>query len=368
MPRLPRNQLPKLRWSAAHRQYVVDLSRQRHYLGDEPAAAAAEYDRLTRLWLAGNRQPLKAGPAAAAVTLADLAGRYCESLDQTHRKRGKPTSHARATRRVLGLFTGLLGPERDAGAITLDDMRRFRSWLLGRRDRRGRLHADRTVNGYLATIRRAYQWGLKEGLVGAAAWHEVAPPLHVERERGRSRRVLPVPVEDVEKTLAEANPQLAALIRLQLLTGMRPGEVVALRPRDLDRSGRVWVYMVPPEVHKTAHRDRGPRVVPIGPKAQEVLGPWLARARNPDRPVWCTRLGTVYTAQHYTETIYAACDRAGVPRWGANRLRHNRATELRARYGAEAAQVTLGHSKLSTTEIYAERDLATAVRIAEECG
>jgi site-specific recombinase XerC len=57
-----------------------------------------------------------------------------------------------------------------------------------------------------------------------------------------------------------------------------------------------------------------------------------------------------------------------VPRWSPNRLRHSAATELRSKYGLEAAQVILGHSQADVTQIYAERDLAKAAAIMREVG
>ncbi len=44
----------------------------------------------------------------------------------------------------------------------------------------------------------------------------------------------------------------------------------------------------------------------------------------------------------------------------ATGIRHTAATELRARHGVEAARTILGHSKVETTQIYAERDLSQA--------
>ncbi|MEO2032790.1 MAG: tyrosine-type recombinase/integrase [Planctomycetaceae bacterium] len=57
-----------------------------------------------------------------------------------------------------------------------------------------------------------------------------------------------------------------------------------------------------------------------------------------------------------------------VDTWAPNRLRHSAATEIRKRYGLEAAQVILGHAKADTTQIYAERDATLAQRIAREVG
>jgi len=54
--------------------------------------------------------------------------------------------------------------------------------------------------------------------------------------------------------------------------------------------------------------------------------------------------------------------------WHPHQLRHTRATELRRRFGIEAARVVLGHSTLNATEIYAEADVRQARQIAEEVG
>ena len=55
-------------------------------------------------------------------------------------------------------------------------------------------------------------------------------------------------------------------------------------------------------------------------------------------------------------------------RWHPNQLRHSTATSIRSRYGLEAAQVVLGHSKADVTEVYAERDLAKAREVMREIG
>jgi integrase len=47
-------------------------------------------------------------------------------------------------------------------------------------------------------------------------------------------------------------------------------------------------------------------------------------------------------------------------RWHPHALRHSAATEIRGRYGLEAAQAVLGHSELWTTQIFREKNLAVA--------
>jgi integrase len=182
------------------------------------------------------------------------------------------------------------------------------------------------------------------------------------------------------------------------LTGARPEEVCLIRPCDVDTSGAVWFYR--PESHKTEHHDLG-RVVCIGPKGQDVLRPYLLRAKDAhcfspsesegkrlaevhearvtpiihgNRP-GTNRVskpkrkpGDRYTTASYRRAIHRACDKAKIDRWSPNRLRHSAATDIRRQFGLEAAQVALGHAGADVTQIYAERDLQKAAEVMAKVG
>jgi integrase len=60
------------------------------------------------------------------------------------------------------------------------------------------------------------------------------------------------------------------MVRVQLLLACRPGELISMRPRDIDRSRPVWIYR--PESHKTQHHGKS-RIIPIGPRAQLKMTP-----------------------------------------------------------------------------------------------
>jgi integrase len=123
-------------------------------------------------------------------------------------------------------------------------------------------------------------------------------------------------------------------------------------------------------------RHRGKRrVLLFGPRAQEILSPFLDRA--PDAYLFCPReaagargrvRGERYSTHAYSTAVARAASRAGVPRWGVNRLRHNAATRLREQFGWEVARIVLGHSSSDTTEIYAIEDYGKAARAMGETG
>ena len=61
------------------------------------------------------------------------------------------------------------------------------------------------------------------------------------------------------------------------MTGMRPDEVTIMRPVDIEKANGIWFYC--PREHKMEHKDIE-KVIPLGPRAQKLLSPWLDRAPN----------------------------------------------------------------------------------------
>jgi site-specific recombinase XerC len=49
-------------------------------------------------------------------------------------------------------------------------------------------------------------------------------------------------------------------------------------------------------------------------------------------------------------------------------LRHAFATEVREAFGLDGAQVLLGHTKVTTTQVYAEKSQQLAVKVASKIG
>jgi integrase len=184
-----------------------------------------------------------------------------------------------------------------------------------------------------------------------------------------------------------------ALVALQLLSGARAAELVALRPADLDTAETVWTYT--PDEHKTAHRGKQ-RVIYFGPRAQRILRLFLDTNRPVNKPIFSPRqanaegkatdgpgrranqkptprkssrtTGERYTTDSYRRAIHRACKAAGVEQWGPHRLRHNAGTFLRREYGIEVASIVLGHSSLAVTQTYAEQDHQRAIEVMRQVG
>jgi integrase len=91
----------------------------------------------------------------------------------------------------------------------------------------------------------------------------------------------------------------------------------------------------------------------------------LARTKKA-KPKWRPR--DRYDRNSYRQAVGRACLKAGVPVWNPLQLRHTAATLIRTKYGVEAAKVILGHTKVETSQIYAERDLGRAEEIMKQIG
>ncbi|MBN9120808.1 MAG: hypothetical protein J0I06_16940, partial [Planctomycetes bacterium] len=126
------------------------------------------------------------------------------------------------------------------------------------------------VNKQVNRLKRMFRWAAADELIPGSVVHNLSSVRAIQKGESGVREtepVKPAPVEWVEAVLPLTARQVAAMIRLQILTGARPGEIVLVRGADLDRSGPVWVFR--PHYHKTDYRDHA-REVYIGPKAQAV--------------------------------------------------------------------------------------------------
>ncbi len=135
--------------------------------------------------------------------------------------------------------------------------------------------ARTNINKQMQRIVRMFRWCVENEKIPAHIQHALAAVEGLKRGRSAAKEpepVRPVSEETVEQTIPHVSAEVAAMIRLQLLTGMRPGEVLIMRAKDIDMRVSPWTYC--PSSHKGQHRGHD-RIVKIGPKAQEVIRPYL---------------------------------------------------------------------------------------------
>jgi integrase len=411
MPERTSSRIPKYRLHKPTGRAVVRLNGRDIYLGRHGTDESRQrYRQVIAEWLANNRQVAARREfleSPEALSVAELAGAYLSYAKGYYRKNGKPTGEVEnikdAVQHLVPMYAKTLAV--DFGP---SELRAVRHCMVDANLCRN------VVNARVNRIRRIFKWAVGNQLVPTTVLQALQAVDPLKRGRSPAREtdpVQPAPDEHIDEVLKRVPRQVAAMIQLQRLTGMRPGEATAMRTGDLDLTGTIWVYK--PGSHKTEHHGRT-RVIFIGPQAQTVLRPFLKhdldayifnpsdsvrefhegrREEHKSRSHRTQRRATTkpkylagprYTRRSYAQAIKRACDRAFPPpeglseeeiqdwrrehRWSPNQLRHNAATFLRKEFGLEAARVVLGHASQDVTEIYAEADLRQAADIMAKVG
>lgn len=187
-----------------------------------------------------------------------------------------------------------------------------------------------------------------------AGWHDTGIPV------GLGAADVGLVLEGCDRADAGGIRDFAILMLVARL-GLRSIEVARLELGDIDwRAGEILVR------GKARRQDRLPLPCDVG----EAITAYLCEARPPTqiRQVFLALKAPMRAirADLVSDVTRRACERAGVSRVGAHRLRHALATEL-LRRGATLVEVSqvLRHQDLATTAIYAKVDLTTLRGVAQ---
>jgi site-specific recombinase XerD len=217
---------------------------------------------------------------------------------------------------------------------------------------KGRVAELRSLLRFLY-LRGVTPTALAAAIPPVAGWHDTGIPVGLAA--AEVQRLL----DSCDRSDPGGLRNLAMLLLVARL-GLRCAEVARLQLDDIDwRAGEVVVR------GKARRRERLPLPCDVG----DALVAYLrqARPRTAIREVFltCTAPFRAIRPDLVSDVTRRACDRAGLPRVGAHRLRHALATEL-LRRGATLVEVgqVLRHRDLATTAIYAKVDLATLRHLA----
>ena len=260
------------------------------------------------------------------------------------------------------------------------------------------------INKLVAMALQVLRWGKTRKLVPKTAYADVAATEPLRRgecgdrpECGRPRRA--VSDEEAEKVAAACkSTQVAAMVRLQALCGMRPGEVCGMRWADIDKTPMLgdttgsWLYVVP--AGKTSHHGHVTRYV-LPPAAQKILEQFPAtplayifspaaamaerrkrlRANRKAPPTTQTKqrdanaqhdYGERWGINEYRHAVLRACTDAKVARFTPHELRHGFVTWAANALSLGAAAAAANHRNLTTTQryVHVRHDDALAVAAA----
>jgi integrase len=274
MPR-PRTKRPAYRHYKPKNLAVVRIEGKDHYLG--PFGSDASYERYHRLlaerFALTAPKPLPAVsdvPSPAPLTISELVWKYWTFVRAYYRKNDEPTSEQHCVRSALRPLRRLFGRTSVADFGP-------RSLKLVREHMIAAGLCRTTINKYVHRIKRVFAWGVEQELVDVRIHQALKTVRGLAKGRSEAAErppVRPVTPELINATLQYLSHVLQGMIQFQRLTGCRPTEACLLRPCDIDTSNSAWCYR--PASHKTEHHGVERRIF-IGPAAQKVLQPFLAR-------------------------------------------------------------------------------------------
>ena len=377
-------------------QAIVVLNGKTIYLGKyKSKASREEYDRVIADYFANGKKLPPTRGTGAGISIEELMIQFLEHAEGYYVKNGKQTDTFTHCRLAVAPVVRYYGKKSvsEFGPTSLVFIRE--QWV-----KTG--IARQTINSRVNLIRQAFRWGVAREIVPADILHALQAVDHLKAGRTNAREykeVEPISDEILEKTIPHLPPVVADMVRVQRLCGMRPQDIRNMRSCDINRTGDVWKYT--PFEHKTQHHGKT-RVLPIGPRAQTILTPYLSKKADvPEAflfsPQDTMRLQKIekrqnrktkvppsqlnrsktnpkrqareqYDKHSYARAIARACKKAGVEAWKPNQLRHSAGTEVRDKYGLEYAQAVLGHANAKTTEIYAKVNFEKAAAVAREIG
>lgn len=211
--------------------------------------------------------------------------------------------------------------------------------------------SPRSVSRYLSAYRQFYRWLVREGSISTDPVALIESP---KMGRGLPKALTESQVESLMSapdTATSLGIRDKAMLELMYATGLRVSELVGLEISNLNLNQGVI---------RVIGKGNKERLVPLGDEAHDSLTHYLSGGR-PDllkgaqtRSVFVTTRKAGMTRQAFWYMVKRYAAQCGISsKLSPHMLRHSFATHL-LNHGADlrVVQLLLGHSDLSTTQIY----------------
>jgi len=297
------------------------------------------------------RQPLaEAAPEGARENLLlsalPRAAEIRQFLDFARVEKGLAPNSIASYRRDLMEFSAYL--QRQGTALEAADREAIRGFLASLYRRR---LSARSVARHLVSLRNFFRYLVREQKIASDPTAEVqAPKVGIELPHYLSTtevdRLLEAP-----DSISPAGLRDKAMLELLYATGMRVSELVTLRCEDLDANLGIL---------RCRGKGGKERLIPVGKAALKAVDAYLRAGRGsllkkPGVPyLFLNHLGTGLSRVGFWKILRRCGRQAGVSiGLSPHAIRHSFATHLLER-GADlrSVQLMLGHSSISTTQIY----------------
>ncbi len=222
-----------------------------------------------------------------------------------------------------------------------------------------------TVNQRLTALKRFFAWAVRVGHARSD------PAADISGLRLPQRQPKALTEKEVRRLLravhAEGNARDIALVEVLLGTGLRVGELLALRVGDVvirERSGTLTV-------RRGKHGQY--RQVPLTSAVRKALAAYLdthPERENPDASLWWGQRGPLKDRSAVLRVLRKYALAAGLEDFGPHTLRHTFATRYLAANPGDLRGLAalLGHASLNTVMVYTEPRLKDLVNRMERMG
>ena len=223
------------------------------------------------------------------------------------------------------------------GKITAYDIKSWRQWRKEHITRRGTPITIATLNIELSLLRTMFNLAVEWG------WLHENPVASVKKLKGETKRMRFLNREEVDRLIDCAAPFLKPIITVAVSTGMRQGEILSLKWKDVDfEHGFIRVVK---------SKNSESRDIPMNEFLAETLLN-LTESRAIGNYVFCKENGEKRLRPQYP--FAAALQKAGIEDFRFHDLRHTAASTYASR-GCDIISLKniLGHKSIEMTQRYA---------------
>ena len=218
----------------------------------------------------------------------------------------------------------------------------------------------RSIQRHISSAKGFFNYAIKNGLVGSSPFELVSSP--------KSPNYLPsvLSPEDVEQLLNFKPKNIQeirdmAIVELIYSSGLRVSEAVNVNLTDFEESK---------DFLRILGKGSKTRLVPVGRFAQSAINQWIEKRKTLatiDEALFVNLRGKRISTRSVQERIKSLALMQGLPPVNPHMLRHSFATHLLESSGdLRSIQELLGHSSLSTTQIYTRLDYQHLIKIYEK--
>jgi integrase len=245
-------------------------------------------------------------------------------------------------------------------------------------------YATVQINKLFSAVKRVFAWGGKPRY-DLETWDKLPPlvtseflvdmnAIELVTDEGKMNPPRQkVQVKDVVAVFPYVTKTVADMLRLQLLTGMRPKELCTMRIGDIKHTkeefaeydeffdGENWLYVL--QNHKTK-KYIGAKTIPLGKEEQEILAKYLNRPL--DSFVFWNQHGKPMNRDCYDRNVADAIEEHRLKKFIPYQIRHTALSEISLNHNRDIARAVAGHTNEAMTARYDHSDLEKAVRVVKE--